>query len=97
VDIVTHGLASLAVARGLFPRAGKLVMAGAVVAGTIADVDWLSKYFGPSAFLTWHGTYLHSIVVVFFFLAAIPSAHIPWFISAENRGSFLHNPRSREL
>lgn len=61
MDIVTHGLASLAVARGFFPRAGKLAMVGAVVAGTIADIDWLSNYFGPSAFLTWHGTYVHSI------------------------------------
>ena len=63
VDIVTHGLASLAVARGLFPRAGKLAMASAVLAGTIADIDWLSNYFGPSAFLRWHGTYTHSILV----------------------------------
>jgi len=38
-------------------------MATAVLAGTIADVDWLSIYFGPSAFLTWHRTYTHSIVV----------------------------------
>jgi membrane-bound metal-dependent hydrolase YbcI (DUF457 family) len=62
VDAVTHGLASLAVARGFFPRAGKAAIASAVLAGCIADIDWLSSYFGPSAFLTWQGTYIHSIL-----------------------------------
>jgi len=61
VDIVTHGLASFAIARGFFPRAGKALTASAVLAGTIADIDWLSYYFGPSAYLTWHNTYFHSI------------------------------------
>jgi membrane-bound metal-dependent hydrolase YbcI (DUF457 family) len=62
VDIVTHGLASFAIARGFFPRASKTAMAGAVLAGTIANIDWLSNYFGPSAYLVWHGTYTHSIL-----------------------------------
>jgi membrane-bound metal-dependent hydrolase YbcI (DUF457 family) len=62
VDIVTHGLASFAVARGFFPRAGRAAMASAVLAGTIANIDWFSSYFGPSAYLTWHGTYTHSIL-----------------------------------
>jgi membrane-bound metal-dependent hydrolase YbcI (DUF457 family) len=62
VDIVTHGLASLAVARGFFPRAGKAAMASAVFAGTIADIDWLGTYFGPSAFLAWNHSYAHSIL-----------------------------------
>jgi membrane-bound metal-dependent hydrolase YbcI (DUF457 family) len=62
VDIVTHGLASFAVARGFFPRASKTAMASAVLAGTIANIDWFSNYLGPSAYLTWHGTYTHSIL-----------------------------------
>ncbi|HTQ59120.1 MAG TPA: metal-dependent hydrolase [Candidatus Solibacter sp.] len=73
MDIVTHGLASLAVARGFFPRAGKLATAGAVLAGCIADIDWLSSYFGPSAFLTWHGTYAHSIFVAVIISAIFPA------------------------
>ena len=48
-------------------------MASAVVAGTIADIDCLSNYFGPSAFLTWHGTYTHTILAVVLILAAIPA------------------------
>ncbi len=62
MDIVTHGLASLAVARGFFPRAGKSAIAFAIIAGTMADIDWVSSFFGPSAFLAWHGTYTHSIL-----------------------------------
>jgi membrane-bound metal-dependent hydrolase YbcI (DUF457 family) len=61
VDIVTHGLASFAIARGFFPRAGKATTACAVLAGTLANIDWLSYYFGPSAYLTWHKTYFHSV------------------------------------
>ncbi|MGB2655308.1 MAG: metal-dependent hydrolase, partial [Candidatus Acidiferrum sp.] len=62
MDIVTHGLASLAVARGFFPRSGKAAMAFAIIAGTIADIDWVSSFFGPTAFLAWHGTFTHSIL-----------------------------------
>jgi inner membrane protein len=77
VDLVTHGLASLAIARGFFPRAGKLAMAGAVLAGTIANLDWLSNYFGPSAFLRWHGTYTHSILA-----AVLVSAGVWMFVAS---------------
>jgi len=76
VDIVTHGLASLAIARGFFPRAGKAAMTCTVLAGTIADVDWVSNYFGPSAYFAWHGTYAHSIFAVFVMLAAIPTVPV---------------------
>jgi membrane-bound metal-dependent hydrolase YbcI (DUF457 family) len=74
VDIVTHALASLAVARGFSPRAGKAAVAGAMVAGTIADVDWLSKYFDPSAFLTWQGTYTHSILAAILISAGVAAS-----------------------
>lgn len=80
MDIVTHGLASLAIARGLFPRTGKLAMAGAVLAGTIANLDWLSNYFGPSASLRWQGTYTHSILV-----AVLVSAGVSVFVAAQLR------------
>jgi membrane-bound metal-dependent hydrolase YbcI (DUF457 family) len=72
VDIVTHGLASLAVARGFFPRAGKAAMASAVLAGTLANIDWLSAYFGPSAYVTWHHTYAHSILAAILISAFFP-------------------------
>jgi membrane-bound metal-dependent hydrolase YbcI (DUF457 family) len=63
VDLVTHGLASLAVARAFSPRVGKVVTVAAVAAGMMADVDWISVYFGPPAFLTWRATYTHSLLI----------------------------------
>jgi membrane-bound metal-dependent hydrolase YbcI (DUF457 family) len=80
VDIVTHGLASLAVARGFFPRAGKAVMASAVLAGCIADIDWLSNYFGPSAFLGWYGSYTHSILAAMLLPSIIPAILLITFL-----------------
>jgi len=74
VDIVTHGLASLAVARGLFPRfAKRSMMAVVVLVGCVADVDWLTQYFGPSAFLAWHRTYTHSILGAILISAILPA------------------------
>ena len=79
VDLVTHGLASVAVARAFFPRAGKVAIFCAILSGIAADVDWVSVFGGPSAFLDWHSTSFHSIVaailmpivlvIVFAFLA----------------------------
>jgi membrane-bound metal-dependent hydrolase YbcI (DUF457 family) len=62
VDIVTHTLASAALVRAFFPRAGRMTWAAAIVSGTIADIDLLSIWIGPAAFLTVHGTYTHSIL-----------------------------------
>ena len=73
MDIVTHGLASFAIARGFFPRAGRAATASAVLAGTIANIDWLSNYFGPSAYLAWHGTYTHSIFAAVLISAVFPA------------------------
>ncbi len=38
-----------------------------LIAGTIADIDSLSKFAGPSAFLTFHRTYAHSLLAALFF------------------------------
>jgi membrane-bound metal-dependent hydrolase YbcI (DUF457 family) len=73
VDFVTHALASVAVVRGCFPRAAKQTMVFAVFAGVVADVDWLSNYFGPSAFLEWQGTYTHSILSAVLLSALLPA------------------------
>ncbi len=62
MDVFTHALASLALARAVLPRAPRASWAVILVAGTIADVDGLSAIFGPSAYLTWHHTYTHSLV-----------------------------------
>jgi inner membrane protein len=70
MDPVTHGLASFALARACFPRASRVTIAGAVLAGAAADLDHLSEYFGPSAFLSYYRGSAHSIIAALI-LAAI--------------------------
>ena len=65
MDLLSHGLASYALTRAISPRISRVAMAGAVVAGVVADVDAVSAQFGPSAFLQWHRTYLHSVAAGF--------------------------------
>src|SRR5947207_1179859 len=38
-----------------------------LIAGTFADIDSLSAYFGPSVFLTFDRTYFHSLMAAFLF------------------------------
>jgi membrane-bound metal-dependent hydrolase YbcI (DUF457 family) len=62
MDPLTHALASYTLKRAAFPRAPRNVTIAMLLAGTIADLDSLSAYFGPSAFLTFARTYLHSLL-----------------------------------
>jgi membrane-bound metal-dependent hydrolase YbcI (DUF457 family) len=61
MDIFTHALASIAVARIAIPRAPRTTWIAILIAGTIADLDNLSAFVSPSAYLTWHHTYTHSL------------------------------------
>jgi membrane-bound metal-dependent hydrolase YbcI (DUF457 family) len=63
MDVGTHALASVALVRATLPRAPRAAWAVVILAGTVADLDSLSAISGPSAYLTWHHTYFHSIVV----------------------------------
>ncbi|HXN51594.1 MAG TPA: metal-dependent hydrolase [Candidatus Acidoferrum sp.] len=62
MDALTHGLASYSITRAAFPRASRTTLTAAILAGAAADLDRLSEYIGPSAFLDWHRTATHSIV-----------------------------------
>jgi membrane-bound metal-dependent hydrolase YbcI (DUF457 family) len=62
---LTHALTSYALKRAAFPRVARPVTLAILLAGTIADLDGLSAYFGPSAFLNWRRTYCHSILAAF--------------------------------
>jgi membrane-bound metal-dependent hydrolase YbcI (DUF457 family) len=62
MDISTHALASFTLARGFFPRGGWPLVVGMLVAGTIADVDQLSVFFSPAAYLVAHRTATHSLL-----------------------------------
>jgi membrane-bound metal-dependent hydrolase YbcI (DUF457 family) len=61
MDPFTHALASYTLKRAAFPRGARNVTIAMLLAGTLADLDGLSAYFGPSAFLTFHRTYFHSL------------------------------------
>jgi membrane-bound metal-dependent hydrolase YbcI (DUF457 family) len=62
MDAFTHGFASYSITRALFPRASRTTMIGAVVAGSAANLDYISAGISPSAFLYWHRTATHSVL-----------------------------------
>src|SRR6266853_5326663 len=75
MDPFTHGLASYSITRAVFPRASRTTVIAAILAGSAADLDRLSAYAGPSAFLDWHRTATHAvlgtlIIVAVFVVAA---------------------------
>ncbi len=81
MDPFTHGLASYSITRAVFPRASRSTVIAAILAGSAADLDRLSAYATPSAFLDWHRTATHSvvgtliIVAVFVVAASIIGKH----------------------
>jgi len=88
MDPVTHALASYALKRAAFPRVTRSVTLAIVVAGTLADLDLLSSYFGPSAYLTFYRTSCHSLLAALLFSLLVT---LPFFFfkpkSAENQTS----------
>ena len=61
MDPLTHALASYTLKRAAFPRVPRSVTPAILIAGAVADLDALSVYFGPSAYLTLFRTYFHSL------------------------------------
>src|SRR6266550_823596 len=74
MDPLTHTLASYSLQRAAFPRLSRGATIAIVLAGVVADVDLLSIYFGPSAYLAFTHTYFHSILaaLAFTLLATLP-------------------------
>ncbi len=62
MDPGTHVLASLALARGFFPRQPRTFVLAIVLAGTLADADLLTLLFGPGAYLAGRNTWTHSLI-----------------------------------
>ena len=67
MDPLTHALASYTLKRAAFPRVPDSTTIAMLVAGTIADLDSLSKLAGPSAFLNFYRTYFHSLLAALLF------------------------------
>jgi inner membrane protein len=74
MDPLTHALASYSIQRIAFPRISRTATIAVVLAGIVADADFLSVNFGPSAYLAFYHTYLHSFLaaLVFSLLATLP-------------------------
>jgi membrane-bound metal-dependent hydrolase YbcI (DUF457 family) len=70
MDPFTHALASYSITRAVFPRASRTTVIAAILAGSAADLDQLSAYAGPSAFLRWHRTTTHSALGTLLIVAA---------------------------
>jgi inner membrane protein len=100
VNILTHALLSLALARGLFARRGWPVLVGMLLAGMLADADWISVWFGPAAYLAVRGTLTHSllgtlvIIVIAAFVARTldRQRHVAWkvFFAAAACAAIVH-------
>jgi membrane-bound metal-dependent hydrolase YbcI (DUF457 family) len=71
MDPLTHALASYTLKRAAFPRVPRPATIAMLVAGTIADVDLLSKFAGPSVFLAFYRTYFHSLLAAIVLSLAI--------------------------
>jgi membrane-bound metal-dependent hydrolase YbcI (DUF457 family) len=67
MDLLTHTLASYTLKRAAFPRLARSVTIAMLIAGSVADIDSLSKFAGPSAFLTFYRTYCHSLPAALLF------------------------------
>src|SRR2546429_2356315 len=74
MNSLTHALASYSLQRAAFPRLSRGATIAIVLAGVVADVDLLSIYFGPSAYLAFTHTYFHSILaaLAFTLVATLP-------------------------
>jgi len=77
MDLLTHALGSYTLKRAAFPRATRPITLAIVLAGTLADLDIVSAWIGPSAFLTWYRTYAHSLLVAFLLALLIT---LPFFL-----------------
>jgi membrane-bound metal-dependent hydrolase YbcI (DUF457 family) len=78
MDIGTHALASLALSRAIFPRAPKVLWAFTIPAGVIADIDVISALVSPSAYLSGHRTYTHSLFVSVVMAFCLSVAYRVW-------------------
>jgi len=85
VDLATHAVTSLALARGFFQRGSWRFVGCVVLAGTLADADLLTVLFGPATYLSGRFTVTHSLVgtviviavAATFFIAARPNSGPP--------------------
>jgi len=78
MEPVTHTLASIALGRSGLNKVTRMATPMLVVSGLIADVDWVTRMGGASAFLQWHRTATHSLLGTAALAAGVAASF--WFI-----------------
>jgi inner membrane protein len=74
MDPVTHALTSIALGRAGFNKMARTATPMLLVSGLAADVDWVTRLGGPSAFLRGHRTATHSLVGTVAIIALVSAA-----------------------
>jgi len=77
MEPVTHALTSIALGRAGLNKITRAATPMLLVSGLIADVDWVTRLGGASAFLRGHRTVTHSLVGTAAIVAAVAAAS--WF------------------
>ena len=62
MEPVTHALTSIALGRAGLNKVTRMATPMLLVSGLIADVDWVTRLGGASAFLHGHRTATHSLL-----------------------------------
>src|SRR5258708_3132667 len=88
-DPLTHALASYTLKRAAFPRVAPRATIAMLIAGTVADVDLLSAYLSPSAFLTFYRTYSHSLLAALLFSVLVTLPFLRRKSAATEKRTFL--------
>ncbi len=89
MDPLTHALASYTLKRAAFPRVARRATIAMLIAGTVADVDLLSAYLSPSAFLTFYRTYSHSLLAALLFSVLVTLPFLRRKSTATEKRTFL--------
>src|ERR1700692_4879649 len=71
MDTITHARTSIALGRTGLNKISRAATPMLVVSGLIADVDWVTRLGGASAFLHGHRTVTHSLVGTGVIVAAV--------------------------
>ncbi len=74
MDPVTHALTSIALGRAGLNKVARMATPMLLVSGTIADVDWLTRLGGPSAYLRGYHTWTHSLIGTAAIVVAVAAA-----------------------
>src|SRR6267143_1522201 len=82
MDPLTHALASYSLKRAAFPRVTRSVTIAMLIAGTIADIDSLSKLAGPSAFPTFLAALAAAVLHLLMDLCQSTGVELFWPFSA---------------